>query len=212
MTITHHLDDATLMSFAAGALPEGLSAVAAAHVAMCGRCRREVAALERLGGALLAGLPPMTVDRPTPAPSPIGMERRTEMPRSGLGASEVPAPLIRLVGGDLDAVRWSWLSPGVRHHRLPVGGRGTLSLLKVSPGRAIPEHRHAGSELTLVLRGSFEDVTGRYQPGDIADLDESIAHTPVAGPGLDCVCLVASENPARFRGLIARLIQPRHGH
>ena len=47
MTITHHLDDATLMSFAAGALPAALSAVAAAHVAMCPRCRREVAALER---------------------------------------------------------------------------------------------------------------------------------------------------------------------
>jgi RNA polymerase sigma-70 factor (ECF subfamily) len=35
MTITHHLDDATLMSFAAGALPAALSAVAAAHADMC---------------------------------------------------------------------------------------------------------------------------------------------------------------------------------
>jgi anti-sigma factor ChrR (cupin superfamily) len=56
MTITHHLDDATLMSFAAGSLPAALSAVAAAHVAMCTRCRREVAGLERVGGALLAEL------------------------------------------------------------------------------------------------------------------------------------------------------------
>jgi putative transcriptional regulator len=144
------------------------------------------------------------------------MERGAEMPRggigTGMGTAEVPAPLIRLIGGDLDAVGWGWLSPGVRHHRLPVAGRGALSLLKVSPGRAIPEHRHAGSELTLVLRGSFADATGRYQPGDVADLDESVAHTPVAGPGPDCICLVASEKPARFRGLLARLIQPRHGH
>ena len=33
MTITHHLDDATLMSFAAGSLPNALAALAAAHVA-----------------------------------------------------------------------------------------------------------------------------------------------------------------------------------
>ncbi len=59
MTITHHLDDATLMSFAAGSLPAALAAVAAAHAAMCPRCRREIAALERLGGALMAGLQPV---------------------------------------------------------------------------------------------------------------------------------------------------------
>ena len=47
MTITHHLDDATLMSFAAGSLPAALSAVAAAHVAMCARCRHEIAKLGR---------------------------------------------------------------------------------------------------------------------------------------------------------------------
>ena len=34
MTITHHLDDATLMSFAAGSLPNALAAIAAAHIAM----------------------------------------------------------------------------------------------------------------------------------------------------------------------------------
>ena len=59
MTITHHLDDATLMSFAAGSLPAALAAVAAAHAAMCPRCRREIATLERLGGALMAGLQPV---------------------------------------------------------------------------------------------------------------------------------------------------------
>jgi putative transcriptional regulator len=211
MTITHHLDDATLMSFAAGSLPESLSAVAAAHVAMCGRCRREVAALERLGGALLAGLPSADLDRSTLVPPAGAMIRRAASSRGG-SASEVPAPLIGLVGGDLDALRWRWLGLGVWHLRLSLAGRGALSLLKVSPGRAIPEHRHAGSELTLVLRGSFEDATGRYRPGDVADLDDSIAHTPVAGPGADCICVVASEKPAHFRGLLARMIQPRHGH
>ena len=213
MTITHHLDDATLMSFAAGALPDALSAVAAAHVAMCARCRREVASLERVGGALLAELAPATLDRaeppaslPTPAREPCRSAARAAC-RDG----EMPGPLARLVHGDLDAVRWRRLGLGVWHHRLPLTGAGGLGLLKVAPGRVVPEHGHGGAELTLVLRGSFHDVTGAYRPGDVADLDETVAHQPVADPGPDCICLVASEKPARFHGLIARLLQPLHG-
>jgi putative transcriptional regulator len=94
---------------------------------------------------------------------------------------------------------------------LAVAGRGGLGLLKVAPGRVVPEHGHAGAELTLVLRGSFHDATGRYLPGDVADLDETVEHKPIADPGRECICLVASERPSRFRGLLARLLQPLHG-
>ena len=96
MTITHHLDDATLMSFAAGSLPAALSAVAAAHVAMCTRCRREVAGLERVGGALLAELLPATLDRAEPPASAIwGQTPRPRAgdfrERSGEGSDPIPA-------------------------------------------------------------------------------------------------------------------------
>src|SRR5262249_31916378 len=69
MTITHHLDDATLMSFAAGSLPDALSAVAAAHVAMCARCSGEVAALESIGGVLLGELSPALLNKVEIAPA-----------------------------------------------------------------------------------------------------------------------------------------------
>jgi putative transcriptional regulator len=212
MTITHHLDDATLMSFAAGALPGALSAVAAAHVAMCARCRHEVAGLERVGGALLAELSPAALDRAEPSASNAAiLVKSTGRGNAGMPDGDVPRPLARLLKGDLDAVRWRWLGFGVWHHRLPLTGGGGLGLLKVAPGRAVPEHTHGGGELTLVLRGAFHDATGRYRPGDVADLDETIEHKPIADPGPECICLVASERPARFRGLMARLLQPLHG-
>jgi len=212
MTITHHLDDATLMSFAAGSLPDALSAVAAAHVALCARCRGEVASLERVGAALLAELSPATMDRAEPS-APTAAASAEPLPRSHADAlqQEVPPPLARLLNGGLDAVRWRRLGLGVWHHRLPLTGQGALGLLKVAPGRSIPEHAHSGSELTLVLRGAFHDSTGTYRTGDVADLDETVEHTPVADPGAECICLVASETPARYRGLIARLLQPLHG-
>jgi len=203
MTITHHLDDATLMSFAAGALPEGLAAVAAAHVALCRRCRREVAALDRVGAALVADLSPARLDRPEPA-APASSGR-------GARGHEPTDPLARLLGGGLDGIRWRWIGPGVWHCPLPLAGEGTLNLIKAAPGRAVPEHGHAGSELTLVLGGTLRDVTGIYARGDVADLDEEIAHQPFAGDEADCVCLVASEKPAQFRGLLARLMRPWHG-
>ena len=204
MTITHHLDDATLMSFAAGALPAALSAVAAAHTDMCPRCRREVAALERLGGAVMADLSPVALERSEPVQA-TAMPADTRELSLRTGNGEVPGPIAPLVGGGLDAVAWRWLGPGVWDHPLPLTGAGKLRLLKVAPGHGIPEHGHGGAELTLVLRGSINDETGRYARGDVADLDETVEHQPVVPPGAsDCICLIASETPERFHGLITR--------
>jgi len=209
MTITYHLDDATLMSFAAGSLPDALAAVAAAHIAMCPHCRRELGMLERIGGALVSALTPATLDRPQPA-----MPETTGLPSPApivAAAGEIPAPLVRLIGGNLDEVRWRWIGPGLWHHPLHVRGEGSLQLIKASPGASVPEHAHGGCEITLVLRGALADSTGRYTPGDVADVDDDIEHTPVADPEAGCICVIANESPTRFRGLLARLMQPWHG-
>ncbi|MBX9589200.1 MAG: ChrR family anti-sigma-E factor [Hyphomonadaceae bacterium] len=209
MTITHHLDAATLMSFAAGSLPSALAAVAAAHVAMCPHCRREVAMLERIGGTLISALAPAQLDHSQPA---MPQTTRAASPTPvAAAAGEIPTPLAPLIGGSLDAVAWRWIGPGLRHRRLPLRGEGSLQLIKASPGASVPEHTHGGSEITLVLRGALSDSSGRYGPGDVADVDGDIEHTPVADPEAGCICVIATEAPTRFRGLIARLMQPWHG-
>lgn len=204
MTITHHLDEATLMSFAAGSLPAALAAVAAAHTAMCPRCRHEVALLEGVGQALVSELAPASLARPEPPTPPPAASHQPSHRQDGQGDAEVPRVVGRLVAGGLDAVRWRWLGPGVWDRPLPVAGAGKLRLLKVAPGHHVPEHGHGGTELTLVLRGAFRDATGLYARGDVADLDETIAHKPVIDGNVDCICLVASEQPELFRGRFAR--------
>ena len=207
MTITHHLDDATLMSFAAGSLPSALAALAAAHVAGCPRCRRESRMLERIGGALVSALSPAALDRSQPA-----MPQITDLPAPApTAAGELPAPLSQLIGGSLDDVRWRWIGPGLWHRPLKIRGEGSLQLIKAAPGASVPEHTHGGSEITLVLRGALIDSIGRYEPGDVADVDEDIEHTPVADAEAGCICAIANEQPTRFRGLLARLMQPWHG-
>jgi putative transcriptional regulator len=80
--------------------------------------------------------------------------------------------------------------------------------MRVATGRGVPEHGHSGSEITLVLSGSYTDRFGRFQPGDVADLDPDVEHDLKVDSAQACICLVAVESPARFKGIIARLMQP----
>jgi putative transcriptional regulator len=208
MTTTQHLDDSTLMSFAAGSLPAALAVVAAAHLAVCPRCRDEVSMMEMLGGTLLGDLPGASMLGQVPAP-PV-MERRPSSAPARAAPGEVPAPLARLIGDNLDAVAWRWVSPGSWLRRVPLAGAGQLHLYKCASNVTLPEHAHEGSELTMVLRGTQADSTGLYRPGDICDLDESVEHAPVAGAD-GCICVVAQDHRVRFRSMIVRLARPWHG-
>jgi putative transcriptional regulator len=211
MPISHHLDDATLLSFAAGSLPEALAAVASAHVAVCPVCAAEVRRMEAVGTALFAGLVPMPVQKPASVMAVRRAEADVEPEpvRIPLPA-DIPHPIAHLVGDDLDAVAWRPLGLGLWHYRLPAK-TGDLRLLKVGPGRRMPEHSHGGAELTLLLRGSYSDETGVYRAGDVSDMDADVTHRPVSDPHQGCICLIASEKPARFKGLIPRMVAPLTG-
>jgi putative transcriptional regulator len=213
MTITHHVDDATLMSYAAGTLPEALSAVVAAHLTLCPGCRRELVAMERVGSVMMGALPSSAMLAAPPA-APARDVRLTDEGDHVLAAIErsgdIPAPLTRLVGSDLSSVQWQRLGLGVWHKPLPLseGAKGDLRLIKVAPGQAMPEHGHGGSELSLILAGSYTDEIGRFGVGDVADLDDEVEHKPMADKATGCICLIASEEKARFKGVFARIVQP----
>ncbi len=112
----------------------------------------------------------------------------------------------------LDGVRWRGVVPGVR--QFPLSGvaseRGAVRLLAIAPGTTLPHHGHQGSELTLVLRGSYADEIGRFGPGDLADLDPDVQHQPIA----DTAALHLhrrDRRAARFGNLLGRVVQPLLG-
>ena len=84
-------------------------------------------------------------------------------------------------------------------------------MFKIAPGTTLPVHTHSGTELSLVLRGSYCDELGRFQPGDIADVDQSDIHQPIADTDQDCICLIATEGPTVFQGVFNRMLQPLFG-
>jgi putative transcriptional regulator len=222
MSITHHPDESTLMSFAAGSLPEALRAVVAAHLAVCETCRHEVALLDDIGAALLSDTPKVGLSDRLSSPvfevtaaARAGATDDVSHPIPDVGGEhgDVPWPLVPLVGANIDEIPWKRLGLGLWHYPIPLsdGTKGDLRFLKVAPNRAMPDHGHGGAELTIVLKGAYCDHTGLYGRGDVADLDDSVEHQPISDAHEGCICLIASERPARFKGFIGRLVQPFAG-
>jgi putative transcriptional regulator len=212
MSIAHHLDDSTLMSFAAGSLPPALSIVAATHVAACPQCTRELRHMEQIGAAVFTGLAPSALDRPAPTLALARAEAET-VAAPIVSSSQMPGPLSQLVGPSLADIQWKRLGLGVWYHKLALANEaaGDVRLLMISPGQRMPNHGHGGSELTFILDGAYTDKTGTYRTGDVADHGDDLEHVPIACPERGCICLVAAEQPARFKAMLQKLIQPLTG-
>ena len=212
MTITHHLDPATLLSYAAGTLPVGLEMIVKSHLEMCPVCRGDALAADELGGSLLALKQDADVAPSSKAAVMEKIQTATlhRLPVVRKGDSEVPRSLHSFLGtGNLDSLKWRKAGPGVTMVKLNAiaGDAGFLGLLRIEPGCKVPDHGHGGTELTLILRGSYHDEMGHFARGDIADLDESISHTPIVTGDQECICLVGNDAPTRFRSWPARVAQ-----
>ncbi len=204
--IRHHIPDALIASYAVGSLPHPFSLVVATHISLCLDCRAAYHGHQAVGGAVLDTTASAELsedlkrsvldllDEPV-APEPV-------YARSGV----YPAPVVEALKGR--PVRWKSVGLGVRQSILGAGPEGSVRLLYIPPGQAVPDHGHNGLELTMVLQGSFSDDTGRFGVGDVEVADQDLEHTPVADPGPPCICLAATDMPLKFNSLVPRLMQP----
>ncbi|TCP39729.1 ChrR-like anti-ECFsigma factor [Rhodovulum marinum] len=211
-TIKHHLTDDLLMGYAAGTLPEAFSLVVATHVSLCDECRARLAGYEAVGGAVLEEAPDCAMAEDSFAAT---MRLIAEMPADerietdGAAVDHLfPKPLRDYVGGDVEAVHWKSVAGKVRQAVLPTSRDASVRLLYIPAGMAMPDHGHKGTELTMVLQGAFQDEDGLFARGDVEVADEEMEHTPVAAPGPDCICLVATDAPLKFSGFLPRIAQP----
>ncbi len=210
MNIQHHPADDTLLRLASGTLNPGLALVAQAHLRVCPQCRARAASFEAVGGALLDQQPATAM-----APSAFAdvLARLDETPpaipaprtprRANLNLPpDVALPDI-LAGCDIG--RWLWFGKGIRYSgvRLPWAPEANVMLLRVAANCAVYPHTHAAHELTLILRGGYSDITGQYGPGDLAEADPDLLHTPFADAE-GCLCLAALEGAMRLDGWLGK--------
>ncbi len=209
-TILHHPSDETLAAYIRGDLDVGRSVLVAAHIELCTSCARMVAASDHLAGRMLEACEPAplegdalrkTLDR-------IDLVAAGPAPAIAPSAADRPYGLTSLSGCTLGA--WRWIGPGVhwRSVSVPDHNGARVFMLKAAPGTSLPHHTHTGTELTLILRGAFAHVGGRYGVGDFDEADGTVEHQPVVEPGEECICLVAMEGQLRLLGLLGRLMQP----
>lgn len=223
MNISHHISDELLFDYANGALEEGWSIAVASHLALCPSCRKRLSAMEAAGGVILEAIEVEPTSASTEdfsweamlarldnvaATVPVPAEKKPPVGKS----LSLPEPLRSYIGGDVDTVKWKPLGLGAYHYPIKTSDQDiSVRLLRIPAGKPVPEHTHGGRELTLVLKGSFSDVSGRFGPGDLEETDESVDHQPIADPGEDCICLAVTDAPLRFKSRIVRMIQPLLG-
>jgi len=206
-TISHHIPDDILLAYAAGNLPDAFSLVVATHISSCDECRARLAAHEAAGGAILETHKKMEISADLRARVFDGLDAPVQIDPAPLKRSGVfPGPVMERLKGK--PPKWRQLGGGVKQVILDHGPEGSVRLLHIPGGQAVPDHSHHGLELTLVLDGSFHDETGCYRAGDLQVADDSLEHTPIADEGRACICLAATEGPLKFNAFLPRILQP----
>jgi putative transcriptional regulator len=195
--------EALLAQYAAGQLRAPAHALVAAHLEMKPANRAFVTALE----AVLA----TDIDIADPAPLQDRDARlnaifgSSEFGASGdmVGQSGIPLALQRYCGTDITTVPWKSVLPGFKEWEIAAEDGCEIHMFWIKEGRKMPTHTHGGTELFLVLEGSFTDASGTYNAGDISIADENVNHRPVAGKDRPCIGFSVTDAPLKLTGSLA---------
>ncbi|NQW49903.1 MAG: cupin domain-containing protein [Rhodospirillales bacterium] len=207
----HPAPEELLLDYAAGALSDGPALALAVHVALDPASRRTVDQLYAVGGALIEGEPEALLDDAAfeQAFARVGkamVEPRAAAASGHPGFGWAPPPLACHLRPDSN---WRRILGKFEEIRLDVPGDAhRVSLLRLEPGRGLPEHKHTGYEYTVCLQGGYTDETGSYSVGDFAVGLGSERHEPIADPGEPCIALVVAEKPIVLTGPWGRWLNP----
>lgn len=207
----HHPSPEFLSDYARGALPAGMMLVASCHLHGCDFCRREVALLESMGGALLLTAAPVALADDALAKAFARVDGGVKSaPRPVKHLPEflkrfpLPQPL-----HDQDIGSQLWLTPSIWFApiRFPAASQSRTYLVYAKENTTLPEHTHRGREYTTVLFGSYNDGAGTFGQGDFEEADDSLSHAPAVTAQSECLCVISADAPMQLHGLIARMIQ-----
>jgi putative transcriptional regulator len=204
--------DTLLAGYAAGTLSAPLRVLVASHLALAPRSRWFVSQLEDAAASSLEDARPVPVSSRDEKLAAIFAEPADGRARHVDADETIPMPLAQYLGMPLADIPWRTKLPGLKEYHVEDSEHGEASLYWIKAGRTIPSHTHDGSEITLVLRGSFYDPTGHYRRGDIAIADNELDHHPTAGEDEDCICFAVTDAPLRLTGPVGRIVQKLIGH
>jgi putative transcriptional regulator len=212
MTDTSGARDALFAQYAAGRLPAPAQALIAAHLDLKADNRRYVSNLEALASNDMESIAPVALSNRDARLAAIFDARFPELAAEQAADPVIPAALRRYAGSDVALVPWRTVIPGFREWEIGTEDGCEMHMFWIKPGRKMPTHTHEGTELFLVLDGSFTDATGHYGRGDISIADDSLNHRPVAGTDRPCIGFSVTDAPLRLTGSWSERIGMFFGH
>ncbi|MFT5453003.1 MAG: putative transcriptional regulator [Enterobacterales bacterium] len=220
----YHPADELLMQFAAGQLTNALGIQTACHLESCKLCQHKVHLYEQLGGDLIDISTPVEVDSNAKSRLLKNLHQQfnadakpdTTVKLDALYKEQItqanqrlPKPLRRFVPDYYDNLPWAGFSKSIQSYDLPFSDEQyTARFYKIAAGKELPQHTHRGNEFTLVMSGSFSDLSGDYHPGDFILADTSTHHQPKAHDKEDCICFAVMDAPLKMTGFFGRMLNP----
>ncbi len=224
--IQHHPDDNLLVEYANGTLDTAQAIAVKAHLHFCTKCQQNVKRIEQIGGAMLDILEPEALgtdsfDKLMDSLDKLALEspkgnivETPQSPKLGKEAEDLAkqyGPLPKIVSKMINnqSLKWKYVNSSLQTRHL-VAGQTThqVSLQKINAGGIAPEHDHRGTEMTVVLKGSFSDKQGIYQEGDFIIKGPGDIHQPISARNEDCLCLSVESAPVKLTGFFGRIINP----
>ncbi len=214
-TTNFHPAQDLLSAFAQGELSAGMSVALSAHIELCDICRNKTSEME--SNAILSWL-----QIPEEAPesdfsamisSIISQPQTSQEPnRDDYAVREmhmlnhsVMLPRV-LAKAASEGLVWKKLAGGINQALVKLDDETQCEFIYMTPGSQVPVHKHQGSEVTLVLDGSFSDELGHYRASDFVVRTKEHMHRPASDEG--CLCFSVLDSPLTFTKGLARLMNP----
>ena len=201
--------DALLAAFAAKSLSAPLAALVAAHLELKPDNRAYVAALEAAYGVFLEELKPVPLagrDRRLvnifAAPAADAAPVVTRL--SDDSEAVLPRALRRLAGCDDAGLPWRSRSAGIKE-AVTQPDASAARFMRLQPGKRLPAQSGGAPAVVLVIAGALADRDRYHEPGDIVFAGRGVAL--IAEGEVDCICFVATEDGAKPRGRLGRLLR-----
>ena len=215
--LDHHPAKELLANHIQGTLSTGVSVALSAHLELCDSCRassRELEAeasdtwLQESGEVSANDFSKLIKDIVVLAQeNPSESRQEEDFPISKIHMHDHSFDLPRVLAKAAnDRLEWKRLAGGINQAVIDIDSETQCEFIYMSPGSKTPMHRHEGSEITLVLDGSFSDSSGTYGPADFIVREGEDEHQPVSEEG--CLCFAVLDKPLTFTRGLARLFNP----
>jgi putative transcriptional regulator len=207
-----------LTDFSQGKLAAGMSVALSAHIELCETCQEKASELESEAAKAWA----KAADDKT-SPDFSGMisaivgQAQTTNEKSAGKQERPPGNELHMLHHSVTLPRvlakaasqglvWKTLAGGIKQASVIIDNKTQCEFIYMTPGSQVPVHRHQGSEVTLVLDGSFSDELGHYRASDFMVRTKDNLHKPTSEEG--CLCFAVLDSPLTFTKGFAKLMNP----